>query len=428
MARILITGGLMLACTLFGCAESRGSRSENAVAVKDEVDRWIELLKSEVLHERECATERLSELPAEAIPRLEAVRNSTDTPEVRARLGVVLETLRDRMEFARYLPPTKRITYVIQDRALEDALTDLGARLGLRLRAGRDFERGPLDISRRVSLELRDVTGWEALDALARVAAARYDSEDVNLDSPVEFRPDEAPRFPAFYHEQFRIGIGRAHLEKTMGPGDRILDVIGLRVGLSCQWDAVPALLRGHAALAIDAVKDSQGRDPRRSKPDDFPVKTNSDASGLSSWIFLGADTVFPVDIHGTVAVPFPLRVAPVSIRLVNGRGEAHEGPVRFSASIESEPDGSRALHVLAQDPSDRYLVSRLLGEEIELGSRPAPSQRFSVSGTTLATRGAQWTFSLPSDPPAGTEILLAWIAEFRWVRFPFALRSVPRP
>jgi len=132
----------------------------------------IERLGSPEYRVREQAGRDLSALGARALPAMKRAFAETDEPEVERRLEVLVK----KIEYDRLVKPT-RITYQAKNATVTQLIEVIVKQSGYRLSSGIPAEAAKI----RMSVEWKDTSFWEALDAACETAGI-IASPDENED------------------------------------------------------------------------------------------------------------------------------------------------------------------------------------------------------------------------------------------------------
>lgn len=172
----------------------------------DEVARLVKQLADADYKKRDIASAALEKLGTPVLPLLRDAARKTDDTEVRRRL----EEIVPRLEQAAALQPTL-ITISCRDLPVRKAVSELSRAGGYKLELTQGAARatgGDDPEKRLISLELRNVTFWEALDKLCEVGGLTFqegwyghDQETLRL----EFGESHAS--PMCLNGAFRISI-----------------------------------------------------------------------------------------------------------------------------------------------------------------------------------------------------------------------------
>jgi hypothetical protein len=193
---------------------------------------------------REAAVKDLIHFGPAALPFLPDLDDIVSEPQ-KKQLAVVLKTLKDR-QIEQELPP-RPVTLQGSELSLDKALTELAKQSGNKVEDRRRTKNEHL-----LMLDLKDVTFWQALDAIAKEANAQlslYQRDGVIalVDGP--HRP-----LPVSYHGPFRVALQRKVLVE-----DLVADSHNLIVTLEVAWEPRfrPYLLETipHSVMAQDDAK-----------------------------------------------------------------------------------------------------------------------------------------------------------------------------
>ena len=177
--RMLCLGFVLGACAGMGFA-----------ADAQDIDRLIQQLGSGKFAERDAAQKALDAIGPDALAALRKAAASDDA-EISRRAKELIPLLELRAETADATKP-KRVSLVCKDQSATDAIQELKRVTGLPIALGGDTAALA---NKKVTLELKDVSAWEALD---RFCAAAGLAQDVVEETP--------PKQPPIPRGQFRGG------------------------------------------------------------------------------------------------------------------------------------------------------------------------------------------------------------------------------
>jgi hypothetical protein len=166
-AGFLAVGTIVLTLTTWlGADEPAKPAKPPARSTKDELDKVIKQLGDESFKIRAGALKTLENLGPEVLPVLKDAFRKADDPEVRRRIEERLPTL----EHAAALSPTK-INLTFKDKPVKDVFAELAKQSGYKFEVypqGDDRER------KQISLELKDVPFWQALDKVCETCGVFF--------------------------------------------------------------------------------------------------------------------------------------------------------------------------------------------------------------------------------------------------------------
>jgi hypothetical protein len=381
---------------------------------QEDPSAWLERLRSDDVRERDAATRHLESLGLAAVERLQSLAG--DDLEVKARLKAILATLKKRAELAKVFGPTKRVTASFKDRKLGEVLVELGKALD------EAIDGVKIDSDRRINLDLKGATLWEALDALERTAGVRTEYGMTG----VAVRPGTRADLPSRTVEQFRIGVGELKKMEHLSPG-RSEQVGMVSIYVAYQRNLNPHSRRFEEGISIDSVVDGAGND----------LKVDRVGWGrswrISGHPFSQLSTVMvkpgkgPMTIEGTARMQFEVKSMDLSIPMAEGKRKlTHEGvrfeikevaalPTALSLRLEMEWDGD--------DPSERLK---------EHSIRMVDAKGKSYDGSWRGGGGGGNSSSSDLVFPGGIErpdrLIISWITEFHLVELPFRFEGLQLP
>jgi hypothetical protein len=176
----LVTAGCLVLAPLFAAEEPAPAPK----AIPAAVEKLVRQLGSEDFKARAAAQKALEQLDVDAVPLLQEHAKQATDPEVRRRLEEVLPAL----ERTAALRPT-RVTVAWKEKPVREAVKELAQLVGYKIEVWPNNNAGPAGGQERlVTLDLKDVTFWEALERLCDAGGLNQqwygpDAAAINLQS-----------------------------------------------------------------------------------------------------------------------------------------------------------------------------------------------------------------------------------------------------
>jgi hypothetical protein len=352
------------------------------------------------------------------VDAVEALRGKAgDDLEVQARLREIMSTIKKREEMAKVFGPTKRTTAAFKQRRLAEVLDHLKTSLDEKI------EGEGIDLDKKIDLELKGVTLWDALDALARAADLRY---EYGYDKVI-FRPGGRSDLPWKNVEQFRIGILELKRMEYRAPGRAdSVGIIAIQVGH--QRNMTPVEESGFGeGIDVDSVVDAAGKNLMM----DRVAWSRSMSMGGHPFSKLRMVQVRPDDgpltIEGKTRIRFESKRSEVSIPLAKGKREVRFGSFVFHLDeVVQTPDGmTMEIHVESdgEDPHGRLKHGSVAVVDAKGKRHEGETHSSGSSGTHI-----NWKYTFPAGIVDGDRVVLRWITEFHLVEIPFRFDGVRIP
>jgi hypothetical protein len=232
-----------LLLTLF-LSTSVGVEIENKAPSKEAVRALVGKLNDPDAAKRNEALKELIKLGPAVLPFLPDVEDITSEQQ-KKQLALVLRSLKE-LQVQQELPP-RLVTLQGAELTLEKALTELAKQTGIKVE-----DRRQTKTERALKLDLKGVTFWQALDALAKEADAQVSLYQRDGVLALVDGPHKA--LPASYHGVFRVTLSRKVLVE-----DLAADSHSLIVTLEIAWEPRfrPYLLEtvSHSVAAQDDMQ-----------------------------------------------------------------------------------------------------------------------------------------------------------------------------
>jgi hypothetical protein len=191
----------------------RHAAAEDPPVDTEQVKRWLEQLQDKDAARRDEAIKALVKLGPDVLPLLPDPEKNTLVPQQRQALAGLVEKLRAVQ--AERLSTGKPVTIKEDGIPVEKALAELKKQTGIEVEDRRqNKDEGKL------KLDLKGVTFWQALDAIAREADARvslYENGDKIALADGPFRV-----VPTSYHGIFRVCVKRLQLLRDLESGTHV--------------------------------------------------------------------------------------------------------------------------------------------------------------------------------------------------------------
>jgi hypothetical protein len=163
-----------------------------------EIRRLIDRLSDDEIRVRDKAAADLADLGKRSIPSLQRLAATSEDVELRARAVSILKHIAEEDVVRLYWRRGPRITLVSDGAPVASVLEDLE-------RQAKDrFQFDPMDLRDPVVLDVKDVTFWEALDALCK--AAPMLTWDANGNA-LRFSRRERPAYPTKRQGEFQVWL-----------------------------------------------------------------------------------------------------------------------------------------------------------------------------------------------------------------------------
>lgn len=193
------------------------------------------------------AVERLSLLGPAALP---ALRRAAESSPARRRLLAACEEIEADRDLREYYGRPVRLAVSAKDRRPSDLLREIAKSAGETIDLAELEDGGILN---PVTLELKEATFLEAVDAVCRLADLRP-----NLLSGYYISRDAFPASPRFLFRNFLVRVATIEESRTLdfsGPPGRTWTV-----GLDLGWDSKVRPLAVRRVVELDEAVDDKGR------------------------------------------------------------------------------------------------------------------------------------------------------------------------
>ena len=392
--------------------------------VQDDFTKWIAQLESESLIERDEAMRRLHALGAPAVARLEKARDAARTPELKARLDSILESIRRSAELAKVLGPTRRVTIASRGRPFKEILAELRSPGVAEIRAE------GIDEESRLDLQIRDGTWWEAMDRVARAAGARYEIEGQD-DGQVRivFSPGKDREGPVVYEAQFRISSPEAARTEVRWAGETRRKAL-VFVEVRYQPDLKPRHRSFDYDVTFESVLDAKGADAKDAEPESAPRLSSSRrplSNGAPLWV--RADAVMPLTIAGKAGINFPSRIREVALDFAGEGSRTRIGPATVSVAEAAWGKVSARVKIRAEARDFPELWERMADDAAVIFD--AKGRKYSGRVHSRGGGGedsTMWEYEFTSGIEDPRKISFRWVEEFHPVEIPFRLEGVRVP
>lgn len=203
----------------------------------DRARELIAQLGSESPEKREAAFDELASMGPGIGGVLEEFAEAPD-PEVRARVGELLERVRRMVDRARWFAPVRRVTVHAEEAPVGGVIAEVVEQTGIRLQA-----QG-LDMTRPVTLELAEAPFVRFLDELERalgivIEVYRVGQDPEDLAVNLITREGAGPRFVAV-DDRFRVRIENFTVSESRQWSSAAPATAGRSASLTLKMDAQP--------------------------------------------------------------------------------------------------------------------------------------------------------------------------------------------
>jgi len=287
----------------------------------------LQKLDDDSIEVRSAAAEALSRMPASVLPALERAAAGAG-PEIRDRVAEIARKIRARERLASLLPPPSRITLDARDRPLREVLAMVAAQ------SRTPLEIGAVPPDARVSVSLRQVPLWNALDAVCKASGkAMVGSDGEHLLATGE----PYASLPGRMTDQFRVTLESIELKSngSFGQADRF-ETFNATFQICWQkgarpWRIVGKLLELVDETGVDLMADGE---------------IEGEAIGSIAPDRISQDLVLPLPrgpgphaqriprLKAGIELQFPLRYAELTLDVSNGKIPAAGECPEFSAKL----------------------------------------------------------------------------------------------
>jgi hypothetical protein len=395
-----------------------------AVLQQGDLASWIEKLGDESIEVRERASRHLMGLKPSEIGSLQKALEAARDPEIRARLAQILDHHRKTAELAKVFGPALRYSKSGKGLELEDVMRDLAALAGPSM----DFES--VDPSKRIDIDLANVTWWEAMDRCAAAAGLRYSIGKAREGKRrLTWAPARGSEGPVLYMEQFKISVLDVRRFELRTPGGRS-EVGHVTVGVLHQ-PGMKSVRPGLSESIHVFVKNAKGEDVNAAEPEceeGMSYYSNYDLAHYGHcWV--QADAPGPLTVLGTASIQFAKDPQAVTIDLDGLTGECKKGPVKFWITGFTQSKAQSKLTVKARSDETTELFERMVESSVVVvdaeGGHHAGDMCFSGRNWEDIT---EWEFKFRGPIKDPKKVEFRWIAEFHTVELPYRLEGVRLP
>jgi hypothetical protein len=283
-----------------------------------DVGELLRRLDDESIEVRTEAADLLLRRGAAVVPELEKARAGAQG-ELRERLGGLLERVRERERLTALLRPPTRITLAADGATLKEVVERLGAR------SPTPVEVAPEAAGRRVTVALRDVPFWRALEEICVAAGeVRVEPREHGVRL-VPGRPDAVPRTRT---DAFVIRLEGIHAleESQLGTPERRLQTM---IKLRTCWEKGTRPARVRAVL--ERFEEDTGRNGLEgldARPEAQSILREPGVGEELTLSFAGrpAESASKAALRASVDIDFALRWADVALPAPWAEGQSREG------------------------------------------------------------------------------------------------------
>ncbi len=356
---------------------------------------------------------------------MEKAGENAASPEIRARLSAIVAGIKKDAAFAKVLGPTKRLTLTGQDRKLGDVLKELAEAGSIKIIPG------DMDPEKRIAIDVRNLTWWEALDKTAQAAGARcrVERDEGWKDKHITLRPGSDQRFPRVYQDQFRIGVVEVKKVDLVAPGRKESVVLAIVEALH-QPNLSPSEQSFREPIQVKSIQDAKGADPRVERPRWVGgLMLNSRPLGLYLDLWINADAAFPLTLEGEVDIPFAKGSREVTLKFGADEAPVVIGGVALSlAGLSQTKAGTRFKVEARADDNNPTMGSSLVRGSLVLIDGKGAKHPCREDGWGATDAESTWEYKLPADIPEPKQVQFRWVAEYHRIAIPFRLEGIDLP